>query len=498
MKQYLLLRDNKESGPYTAGQLISMGFKPYDLIWVDGKSAAWRYPGELEEFKPHAPIVEEQPFDRFFKQKGVENADNKAINTTELQGQTTMAGDIKKEKPRIRIKAEWNKVEPSPKIAEPIYNKSASVEPAKTQTKITPVPSWQNSWLDWQQEQKAVSQASKNTEFFPATPKQPANAANANAEPVLETKFSESLSDIKERYASTILKAKTKASEWYKFKGTSAFLLLAIPVLCLGIWLGHDWTSNSNAKTVLAAKTAAVNPAETNSQQSAIQPNDQAAGKAVEEPVDQQPVKKNSHSKEVIPTFDQNDNNTQNIDPGTNSGALKQANAKKSQPNPSQSQGPEQQNSFKAPDKTDMSARNKVVNPSLVPSNNSGNKDSQEISKKKLNEEESPSFSSHFSKKEKIDDFVSVDADQSSRQSIQDLRLNVQNVADFPLDLVVIDVQYYDVYGRFKTGQTMYIKNIPANERINVKVPDNPSASKIKYRVSLVSAEQKGLYLIAD
>lgn len=69
MNTYLLLRDNKESGPYSFDDLISHGLKAYDLVWVRGKSAAWRYPSEVEELKEFAPVVEEQPFDRFFKKK---------------------------------------------------------------------------------------------------------------------------------------------------------------------------------------------------------------------------------------------------------------------------------------------------------------------------------------------------------------------------------------------------------------------------------------------
>lgn len=61
MHQYLLLRDNKKSGPYSAEDLRQMGLKSYDLIWQEGKSAAWRYPGELDELKAFAPPVEEQP-----------------------------------------------------------------------------------------------------------------------------------------------------------------------------------------------------------------------------------------------------------------------------------------------------------------------------------------------------------------------------------------------------------------------------------------------------
>src|SRR5687768_11107286 len=72
MNRYLLLRDNKQSGPYTVPELIEKGIKAYDLVWLDGKSAAWRYPSEIEELKPYAPIVEEQPFDRFYKKPAAE------------------------------------------------------------------------------------------------------------------------------------------------------------------------------------------------------------------------------------------------------------------------------------------------------------------------------------------------------------------------------------------------------------------------------------------
>ncbi len=67
MKKFLLLRNNKQTGPYSVEELEQMGLKAYDLIWMDGKSAAWRYPGEIDELKSFAPPVEEQPYDRFYK-----------------------------------------------------------------------------------------------------------------------------------------------------------------------------------------------------------------------------------------------------------------------------------------------------------------------------------------------------------------------------------------------------------------------------------------------
>jgi hypothetical protein len=62
MPGYLLLRNNKESGPHTLEEIIAMQLKQHDLIWVEGRSAAWRYPEELEEFRKYvtgAPIENE-------------------------------------------------------------------------------------------------------------------------------------------------------------------------------------------------------------------------------------------------------------------------------------------------------------------------------------------------------------------------------------------------------------------------------------------------------
>lgn len=69
MSLYRLLRNNKETGPFSEEEMIAHGFKPYDLIWVEGRSAGWRYPSEIPAFKDYAPAVEEQPYDRFFRKE---------------------------------------------------------------------------------------------------------------------------------------------------------------------------------------------------------------------------------------------------------------------------------------------------------------------------------------------------------------------------------------------------------------------------------------------
>jgi hypothetical protein len=51
MKKYLLLRDNRESGPHTFEQMGSFGLHPLDLIWIENESTSWKYPEEIEELK---------------------------------------------------------------------------------------------------------------------------------------------------------------------------------------------------------------------------------------------------------------------------------------------------------------------------------------------------------------------------------------------------------------------------------------------------------------
>jgi uncharacterized protein YneF (UPF0154 family) len=81
MSSYLLLRNNKESGPFTLDEVQSMSLKTYDLIWVVGKSAAWRYPGEIPELKSFAPSVPEQGADNFLKKTNTENQGSDLSNT---------------------------------------------------------------------------------------------------------------------------------------------------------------------------------------------------------------------------------------------------------------------------------------------------------------------------------------------------------------------------------------------------------------------------------
>ncbi len=96
MNKYLLLRDNKQSGPYSVKELSAHGLKPYDLVWLEGKSAAWRYPSEIDELKPFAPVVEEQPFDRFYKKPEIKTTEPAVRDNTRVAASNFLQHDIKK------------------------------------------------------------------------------------------------------------------------------------------------------------------------------------------------------------------------------------------------------------------------------------------------------------------------------------------------------------------------------------------------------------------
>src|SRR5215213_6077423 len=52
-KIYLLLRNNKQTGPHSLEELVQQTLKPFDLVWVQGKSAGWQYPAEIDVLKSY-------------------------------------------------------------------------------------------------------------------------------------------------------------------------------------------------------------------------------------------------------------------------------------------------------------------------------------------------------------------------------------------------------------------------------------------------------------
>ena len=76
--------------------------------------------------------------------------------------------------------------------------------------------------------------------------------------------------------------------------------------------------------------------------------------------------------------------------------------------------------------------------------------------------------------------------------------LKVQNLSDVNLDLVVVDVQYFDASSRFRKGETLYLHNLKAGKNITIKTPKDTSAFYAIAKVSLVSADADNISVIGD
>ena len=49
MSNYLLLRNNLQTGPYSLEELKTRGLQPTDLVWIQGKSDGWTHATDIEE-----------------------------------------------------------------------------------------------------------------------------------------------------------------------------------------------------------------------------------------------------------------------------------------------------------------------------------------------------------------------------------------------------------------------------------------------------------------
>lgn len=216
MNSYLLLRNNKQSGPYSFQQLLNAGLKPYDLIWIEGKSAAWRYPSEVNELKPFSPAVEEQPFDRFYK---------KPDETKQVQEPTETA------------KPESNQTSNSKQGSLPkkIFVSLPANLAAKKTEPVTSIP------------------------FPPAT--EIKNTETAEEKNELKKEYSESFDDIKKRYADTYLKRREKM-KWGKNLSAAlqvvggAIFFCALVVLAYKNFSTDEKPARQKKATVVEPETA--------------------------------------------------------------------------------------------------------------------------------------------------------------------------------------------------------------------------------------------------
>jgi hypothetical protein len=442
MDTYLLLRSNKQSGPYSLQQLVNNGLKPYDLVWVEGKSAAWRYPSEVDGLKDHAPKVEEQPYDRFYK-KPEKQPEEKPITKTEpvQQKEEVRTAPVEHKAEAITSKKVFvampenhpKKIQPA--IAKPVI---ADEKPEIVQEKkIEPKP----IQIIEEKREPVLAERPVLTKQVPVY-KEPTLSSNDDA--TLNEKYSESLDDIKRRYTETYLNRK-KRSKWTSthtsiaqvFGGAVFFCLLV--VFAYKNFAGEEKTSPRT--TVIQPDKRAIN--------TTIPNNQSTVPSAVAETNKQAQTKKSeSVKKPVTPPAENNDivNAPENTEELTKESRVIADDYK-----------PEK----KAVMPAEEQEKTEVVKPKTKPVN--------------------------------IRKFVNVRANNYKQRAfggVMNLELTVNNDSKFELDRVTVELQYLKPSEQPIKTETIVFSSIGANDSKTLRIPDYLRGVKIAYRVMGVESSQ--------
>jgi hypothetical protein len=462
MKKFLLLRSNKQSGPYSAEELQQMGLKAYDLIWVNGKSAAWRYPGEIDELKAFAPAVEEQPYDRFYK-KSTE-AETPAA---QAQAQTPVAAQ-----PQSQQQSQQQSQPPTPPA---IQQPQPAEKPARKEKEYKRVfvtlPSGSQQKQPIAKPAETTTDLSAHSQYLPPV-QQPAAATNkpeaeSTTPPVTPTgdltekelyerkvaaaKAATAMNGFSNEKSSSGKKAVSETGNDVYFpkkrsrlRGVplAAMIIGMIAMTALGIVIGMSL--NGNKGFSLIKRTDPVTPAndETKEPATTTQPqrtNNEAALNQTSAEIFADSISTAQAKKlpvKIVPAVKKNtgatDSNEQNI------------------------------------------AANLPVKEEPL------NKEEATV-KKELPKPSAPDL-------EKLVSVSNNDFEVGPFGGISRLALTVKNASEYPLNLVVVQVDYLKANKEVYKTENLYFRDVAANSTLTVDAPRSSRGNKINYKITLINS----------
>ncbi|MBI1782374.1 MAG: hypothetical protein HYR66_13585, partial [Sphingobacteriales bacterium] len=77
---------------------------------------------------------------------------------------------------------------------------------------------------------------------------------------------------------------------------------------------------------------------------------------------------------------------------------------------------------------------------------------------------------------------------------ISNLEFTVTNNSNYTIDMVAAEVEYYTANKKIYKTETIYFNNIAPNGTQVQKAPDSNRGYEVKYRISLISSKQLGLF----
>ncbi len=462
MNFYRVLRNNKELGPFSLEEVKKMGLQSSDLVWVDGQSAAWRFPDEvpglLSQIENNNPKTEEEApqlkdsFDIKPKKRYRLTADHRMVEITEEEAQKSDLPRIEEQPPApkttiITPAVTENKVEDDgvvPFQDIPFSKKTAvstteDADDFPLEPELDSRKTGQESIVPFQDEpfsKKATNTTIEDTSF----PLEPAfDSKNKTERPVED--FVDIDSNRKEEMSSG---SNTPSN-------TGAFVLVGLLFLVTIGFFGYRWYQDQNEpKTVDATNTAdsvrtepvVGNKASGFANSQSIAMNDDTLGQ--HERLAQRKVQDSIKRLEV---------------------------AKAKLAAREKAKADSIQNALLA-QTTDNPANPDATTPEK---NKTGNKDS--LKENKVNKIRST---------EDIGKYVRVGVVQPKNQTngVSGVKLVVHNINNRNLAKVHINVMYYDNNGAIIKKSDIIAPNITVGNSVTVPVADNTSASYVSYKVT--------------
>lgn len=424
MSTYRMLRSNREIGPYSLDEIISLGLKPYDLIWVDGKSAAWRYPSEIAELRPYAPIVEEQPYDRFFKRP------------TASQSQQEKKQDLVEKIETITTRTE----EPQPE-KKPAYSAIVVVMPKKDNTRVTlikPLEKTNEITTPIEKEQPGVKIETKPAIVVKKTEKPAVEVVQ------METKMERSLDEIKEMYVKTLHERKEKFSRRKRFNNIGRYAMAAFFIGVLGT-LVYLTLTNKPPRPEAFGSNSQVNEIQSGTEKTlpglfpAVTLESGNQEESLKEEFQEQPV--NTPGKK--PVAKNNVDNNPVIEPVQ-----------------------ERENQIP----TEQVA--------LTPF--------EESTRAKKTRDEKDGIPRSSEELSRLVSVNANEYKRAAFGGIKDLQLTVSNRSSFVLDQVLVELSYLKPSELPLITETITFRSVAPNGSMTIKIPDNNRGIKVSYKVKQV------------
>lgn len=464
MMMYLLLRNNKQSGPYSLDDLKTMGLKAYDLVWVEGKSAAWRYPCEINELSEFAPAVEEQPFDRFFKKASpVKAGNNSSVGSNNFSGNDFSGNNSSGDSPKPVS-------EPSTTIFEPPMGEPSRV-PGKRIIYVTmPAGNSLNSSAP------AVNSRSSRPEPVVVAPA-PTSSLYKSVPTPLEFEFEDNSSQQRQEdipVVEFLPRPKLRRSNLILKP-----LIVGLALLAAGIFIGLS-INKDTLSFQSKIKLGSVSPGNGQANHTIAQQLPVPAVKndpvPVQQPKDQQPdtvatiIGQTSPSEPVV--------SRQVVDRPGKTPAQKGKSA-------------------------NGNARSQVLSSSTSPAQA---KDSasgalpivrrEPVHRADAEEKPEAGADKEASVKAIIASQVSVGANGytvGTFGGINDLQVTVTNRSVYPLDLVVVEVQYIQANKKIYKTENLYFRGIGAGSALMQEAPKSSRGIKVSYKITMINSKDLGL-----